>query len=99
MTTQWPPSIAVRRGCVSERLSGARITYLQLGPAQIVQATFLGISVAFPIPWKTRAMTSSKNSPKKRSGYNTGGVSDVVVLYDVVGFSRVALNAQCSERA
>ncbi len=39
-------------------------TYLQLGPALIVQATFLSVSVALPIPWNL-VLCFLQNYPKK----------------------------------
>lgn len=58
-------------------------TYLQHGPALIVQATFLRVPLAFSYPLESRAMLPP-NIPQKRSRFRIEGVFDVVMLYDVV---------------
>lgn len=69
----------------------------------IVQATFLRVALAFPYPLESRAMPSSKNILRNDLKSNTGDVSDVVVLYDVVGLfggvcHAVSVPKRCWER-
>ena len=82
------PRIAVRRGCVSERLSGAKENIPAAWPCTDCTSDILVGFCGSPYPLEPRTMLPPKLS-KKQSGFNTGCVSDVVVLYDVVGCAGV----------
>ena len=97
------PSITVRRGCVSERLSGARENIPAAWPCTDCTSDILANFRCFFLSLGIFCYASSKNYSKKRSRFNTGDVSDVVMWYDVVGFFGGALNAvsvlkRCRER-
>ena len=99
--------MTVRRGCVSERLSGARENIPAAWPCTDCTSDILASCPCFFQSLGILCYAFLQKYPKKQSQFSTGGVSDVVVLYDVVRYfgGVVALNAdavsvpkRCRER-